>query len=112
MGLLLTFPRAGGTHLFAVAKLPSRPGHCRRQAYERRALCARRTGPRSTQGYRIWQFDAATRALYLPLEGGGRPRLARSGGGDSRTANSVLVASPPPRLASRADPPPPGEGGA
>src|ERR1700674_4266930 len=46
------------------------------------------------------------------LEGGGRPRFARSGGGDSGRAVAVPFASPPPRLASRADPPPPGEGGA
>src|ERR1700674_3176636 len=52
----------------------------------------------------------------LPPPGGGRSiafaSRRRSGGGDSRTANSVPVAFTPPRLATLADPPPPGEGGA
>src|ERR1700674_2003777 len=60
----------------------------------------------------IWCCN--TRAL--PPSGGGRStafaKRRRSGGGDSRTANSVLVAFTPPRLATLADPPPPGEGGA
>jgi len=46
---------------------------------------------------------------HLPLEGRGRPRGARSGGGDTFSASSVPVASPHPGSPAdgRADPPPP-----
>jgi len=76
-------------------------------------MCCRRRSTRASSGLERMaagpRIFALTPRLHLPLEVGGRPRVARSGGGDSaaRSARSPHPVSPLSRLA---DPPPPGEG--